>query len=71
MKALIKCEHCNIRPAIKTGGDSKYECENHANTGSCEGLKPIKHETKPQQNNDLCNCNSGLKYKKCCIDLKF
>lgn len=24
------------------------------------------HETKPQQNNDLCSCDSGLKYKKCC-----
>ena len=59
------CEHCNKRPALKTGGDSKYECSNYANTGSCEGYKPFINKNK-QQNNDLCNCNSGLKFKKCC-----
>lgn len=26
----------------------------------------LKHKIKPQQNNDLCNCGSNLKYKKCC-----
>lgn len=65
-KEIQLCEYCCKRPALKTNGESKYECENHANSGSCEGLKPVKYLEKLQHNNDRCNCGSGLKYKKCC-----
>ncbi|WP_337964832.1 tetratricopeptide repeat protein [uncultured Flavobacterium sp.] len=28
--------------------------------------EPIKRELPKQRNNDLCNCGSGIKYKRCC-----
>lgn len=68
MKTLIKilCGYCNKNQAFKTDGKSKYECENHANTGSCDGYKSLKRDGNVQQNNEPCLCGSGNKYKKCC-----
>lgn len=29
-------------------------------------IRPYKRSSKKQRRNALCECNSGLKYKKCC-----
>ena len=34
-------------------------------------LRPYEKEFPKIGRNEPCPCGSGLKYKKCCIDLKF
>ena len=34
-------------------------------------LRPYEKEFPKIRRNEPCPCGSGLKYKKCCIDLKF
>jgi uncharacterized protein YecA (UPF0149 family) len=63
------CEYCHVNMAIKTGSDSKFECYNKAMHGTCEGLTP--RQVIPEQGrNELCNCSSGKKYKRCCAPKK-
>ncbi len=64
-KEIPKCQFCN-KIAFKTNGKSEYECENRANYGDCDGLKPHFNEKPKQKRNSLCNCNSGKKAKYCC-----
>ena len=63
---IEKCDFCE-KPALKSNGKSELECENRANTGSCKGLEPIRHEKPLQNRNEKCNCGSGKKFKHCCI----
>lgn len=60
------CKFCD-EIAYKSNGKSELICRNRAETGKCEGHLPYVHKKQPQQRNDLCECGSGKKFKKCCI----
>ena len=61
-------ENKTIHQSIENDKTIKFVNPYHCIGNPTTSKKPstLKHETKPQQNNDLCNCNSGKKYKKCC-----
>lgn len=63
----MKCEFCE-ESAYKTDGNSRSICYNRAYSGRCEGHIPYIAK-KEQGRNDLCKCNSGKKFKKCCIKI--
>lgn len=52
---------------IKTLGISKKKL-NKVKNGNINSKKPIINDNKIGRN-DLCNCNSGKKYKKCCLKI--
>jgi uncharacterized protein YecA (UPF0149 family) len=56
------CEKCGKRNAIKTDGDSKLVCHHCA-----VGLPEPYHKPKTQHRNDKCACDSGKKFKHCCM----
>lgn len=59
------CKYCH-EIAYKTNGKGEWICFNLANTGKCEGNKPIT--VKPQMGRNCgCSCGSGKKYKHCCL----
>lgn len=60
------CQFCN-KPAFKSNGNSELICENRANFGDCNGLRPLIIHNKEQRRNELCRCGSGKKYKFCCM----
>jgi preprotein translocase subunit SecA len=62
-----KCQFCGEK-AFKTNGKSELICENRANTGRCEGAKPVTKEELggvKVGRNEQCPCGSGKKFKKC------
>lgn len=61
MEVCVYCEIPN-KPIYKYGGKSEPICEDCANFKG----PPIKVE-KVQGRNELCNCGSGKKFKKCCL----
>ena len=62
------CEHGCGKHAIKSGSNG-YECRNYANYGDCKGLQP-RTSDKTQSRNEICNCDSGKKFKNCCLKIK-
>ncbi len=71
MEVIETCDFCN-KDVFKSNGKSELECENRANTGSCEGLKPLQYSQThngliKQGRNEKCQCGSGKKHKYCCI----
>lgn len=70
LRQLLKqteCVYCGVE-GFKNNGKAELICENRARTGKCtDSLGPYQHTKQHvQQNNDLCMCKSGKKYKKCC-----
>jgi len=57
-----------IHQSIEEDKAIKFTNPYHYVNNPTTSKKPstLKYEIKAQQNNDLCNCGSGLKFKKCC-----
>ncbi len=56
------CEQCGKREAIKTNGEAKWVCYHCA-----VGLPEPFRKGKTQGRNDKCACDSGKKFKHCCL----
>jgi hypothetical protein len=70
-----KCHKCG-RPGYKTDGHSRVWCERCLGMNLEEyqeemsarmKIQPLVRSYPKQGRNDLCNCGSGKKYKKCCL----
>lgn len=60
---MEKCAYCDRNyPILKTGSKSENIC-----TKCAEETHPPRKVKKTQKRNDLCNCGSGKKFKRCCL----
>lgn len=56
------CQVCGKREAIKTDSASRNVCHKCARGN----VEPFRNPPRQRRNNK-CNCNSGKKFKYCCL----
>lgn len=69
-----ECFYCGSNDIFKYGGKSEPICEGCADNGARYGIfgphKPYVRETPKIGRNEKCPCESGKKYKNCCISFE-
>lgn len=58
------CNVCHVKPMFKTSGSGVPLCERCASPVTM----PMQVESLPGRN-EPCPCNSGKKFKQCCISI--